>query len=101
MVSVVGKNGGSQAAAGETVVWTLSLRQPRAYGLLERLPHHGCCLHAVVGTDHGICIRGEGSRWREGEEGGRGRKEREEVSKTSSIALSFHDCYIYQDMFIS
>ena len=31
------------AAAGETVVWTLSHRQPRAYGLLEQLPHHCYC----------------------------------------------------------
>ena len=43
VVSGVGKNGGSEAAAEETVVWTLSLRQPRAYGLLERLPHHCSC----------------------------------------------------------
>ena len=44
LVSVVGESGTNlSAAAGEAVAWTMSLRQPRAYGLLERLPHHCSC----------------------------------------------------------
>ena len=39
---------------GKAAAWTLSLRHPRAYGLLERLPHH-CRCYSFLASVAQVC----------------------------------------------